>query len=57
MTELIRHWIAGKFDDATPQRTREVFDPATGQVTKRVAFAAESDVDGARWSPPPTGTA
>ncbi|MCI2417513.1 CoA-acylating methylmalonate-semialdehyde dehydrogenase [Saccharopolyspora sp. K220] len=45
MTELIRHWIAGKFDDATPQRTGEVFDPATGKATKHVAFASESDVD------------
>ncbi|MGW1681316.1 CoA-acylating methylmalonate-semialdehyde dehydrogenase [Saccharopolyspora sp. NPDC002376] len=45
MTELIRHWIAGKFDHTTPQRTGEVFDPATGAVTKQVAFAAESDVD------------
>ncbi|MEU6265935.1 CoA-acylating methylmalonate-semialdehyde dehydrogenase [Saccharopolyspora shandongensis] len=47
MTELIRHWIAGKSADADPQRSGEVFDPATGQVTKRVAFAAESDVDAA----------
>ncbi|TDD52497.1 CoA-acylating methylmalonate-semialdehyde dehydrogenase [Saccharopolyspora elongata] len=47
MTELIRHWIAGKPADAAPQRSGEVFDPATGQVTKRVAFAAESDVDAA----------
>ncbi|MDA3645648.1 CoA-acylating methylmalonate-semialdehyde dehydrogenase [Saccharopolyspora indica] len=47
MTELIRHWIAGEFDDAAPQRTGEVFDPATGAVAKRVAFAAESDVDSA----------
>lgn len=30
MTELIRHWIEGKFDVAIPQRTGEVFDPATG---------------------------
>ncbi|MBB5157921.1 CoA-acylating methylmalonate-semialdehyde dehydrogenase [Saccharopolyspora phatthalungensis] len=47
MTDMIRHWIAGRFDDAPPQRTGKVFDPATGQVTKRVAFAAESDVDAA----------
>ncbi|MDA3630859.1 CoA-acylating methylmalonate-semialdehyde dehydrogenase [Saccharopolyspora sp. WRP15-2] len=47
MTELIRHWVAGKFDDTIPQRTGEVFDPATGAVTKQVAFAAESDVDAA----------
>ncbi|GAA4616264.1 CoA-acylating methylmalonate-semialdehyde dehydrogenase [Saccharopolyspora hordei] len=45
MTELVKHWIAGRFDDTTPQRTGEVFDPATGEVTKRVAFATESDVD------------
>ncbi|MGW5649224.1 CoA-acylating methylmalonate-semialdehyde dehydrogenase [Saccharopolyspora sp. NPDC003752] len=47
MTELIRHWIAGKPADVAPQRSGEVFDPATGQVTKRVAFAGESDVDAA----------
>ncbi|GAA0536368.1 methylmalonate-semialdehyde dehydrogenase (acylating) [Saccharopolyspora subtropica] len=45
MTELIRHWIAGGAQQGDPQRTGDVFDPATGQVTKQVAFATESDVD------------
>ncbi len=40
----VGHWIAGGADQAA-ERFGEVHDPATGQVTKRVAFASEADVD------------
>jgi malonate-semialdehyde dehydrogenase (acetylating)/methylmalonate-semialdehyde dehydrogenase len=44
-TPLVRHWIGGKLFDAVPERTGDVYDPATGQITKRVAFATSQDVD------------
>lgn len=45
MTGMIDHWIGGRYDEAAPQRTGDVFDPATGSVTAHVAFATASDVD------------
>ncbi len=42
---LVAHWIDGKLVEGTSERTGEVFDPATGQVTRRVAFASAADVD------------
>ncbi|GAA2350812.1 CoA-acylating methylmalonate-semialdehyde dehydrogenase [Saccharopolyspora halophila] len=45
MANLIDHWIGGANAESTPQRTGDVFDPATGQVRDRVAFAEASDVD------------
>ena len=47
MTELTRitHWIDGKPYTAAAERTGEVFDPATGQVTGRVDFATEAVMD------------
>ena len=44
---LITHWINGKPYDGTPERTGPVFDPATGQQTKEVAFASPEIVDSA----------
>jgi malonate-semialdehyde dehydrogenase (acetylating)/methylmalonate-semialdehyde dehydrogenase len=41
----ITHWINGALDSQTPQRTGEVFNPATGKVTKTVAFADAATVD------------
>ena len=41
----ITHWIEGKAWSGTPQRSGEVFDPATGQVTGLVDFAEPADVD------------
>ena len=37
---LITHWINGKPHDGTPERTGPVYDPATGEQTKEVAFAS-----------------
>ncbi len=42
----IPHWIGGKFITAS-QRDADIFDPATGQVTKRVPLASQADVDAA----------
>ena len=44
---LVAHWIDGKRFEGPSARTGEVFDPATGRVTKRVAFASPADVDAA----------
>jgi malonate-semialdehyde dehydrogenase (acetylating)/methylmalonate-semialdehyde dehydrogenase len=41
----ITHWINGALDSQKPQRTGEVFNPATGKVTKTVAFADAATVD------------
>ncbi len=47
MSELrtVTHWIGGRPDDEPPQRLGDVYDPATGEVQARVAFASEADVD------------
>src|SRR5262245_5599800 len=43
----IRHWIGGKAADGTNGRHGDVYDPATGEVTGKVAFASNEDVDAA----------
>ena len=42
---MINHWINGKPVTDTPERTADVFNPATGQVKDQVALATTSDVD------------
>jgi malonate-semialdehyde dehydrogenase (acetylating)/methylmalonate-semialdehyde dehydrogenase len=42
---LVQHWIDGKPHDAESERVGDVYDPATGEVTRRVAFASPNDVD------------
>jgi malonate-semialdehyde dehydrogenase (acetylating)/methylmalonate-semialdehyde dehydrogenase len=42
---LVPHWIAGKTHDAVPERMGEVFNPATGELARRVAFATPQVVD------------
>ena len=44
---LVGHWIDGKPTEGASARRGDVFDPATGRVTKRVAFASPDDVDAA----------
>ena len=39
------HWINGALDTQKPQRSGEVFNPATGKVTKTVTFADAATVD------------
>ena len=41
----IQHWIEGGEYQATNGRRGKVFNPATGQVVREVAFASEADVD------------
>jgi malonate-semialdehyde dehydrogenase (acetylating)/methylmalonate-semialdehyde dehydrogenase len=41
----ITHWINGALDTHNPKRSGEVFNPATGKVTKTVAFADAATVD------------
>ncbi len=43
---VVGHWVAGAAHAGTSGRTADVFDPATGQVTKRVALASREDADG-----------
>jgi malonate-semialdehyde dehydrogenase (acetylating) / methylmalonate-semialdehyde dehydrogenase len=44
-TKTITHWIDGKAYARTPERTGDVFNPATGEVQAQVAFATPSVVD------------
>jgi len=45
MTGRVTHWINGRTWDGAAERTGEVFDPATGQVTKNVDFASRAVLD------------
>ncbi|NIH81600.1 CoA-acylating methylmalonate-semialdehyde dehydrogenase [Amycolatopsis viridis] len=45
MTQRISHWIDGKTWAGVPERTGEVFDPATGEVRAHVDFAGDGQVD------------
>jgi len=45
MTTRVTHWINGQLWTGTADRTGEVFDPATGQVTKHVDFASRETLD------------
>jgi len=44
---VINHWINGTVWAKTPERQGDVYDPATGEVTKHVAFADPAVVDAA----------
>ncbi len=43
----IRHWIDNQPDGKAPERWGDVYNPATGLVAGRVAFAEVADVDAA----------
>ena len=45
MTARVTHWINGKHWEGTPERSGDVFDPATGQVTKTVDLASAKVLD------------
>src|SRR3954449_304325 len=45
MTTRITHWIDGKPFGGSTERSGDVFDPATGQVTGKVDFADVATVD------------
>ena len=42
---LVQHHVGGAAATAKPERSGDVFDPATGQVARQVAFATEAEVD------------
>ena len=42
---FVPHWIDGEPFGGGSRRTGDVFDPATGTITKQVAFASVDDVD------------
>ncbi len=47
MTARVTHWINGRLWEGTAERTGDVYDPATGQVTKQVDFASRAVLDDA----------
>src|SRR5258706_4330254 len=44
-TKTITHWIDGKPYERAPERTGDVWTPATGEVQAKVAFATPAIVD------------
>ena len=44
-TSLVGHWIGGQLVAADTGRAQDVFNPATGRVTRRVALADGATVD------------
>ncbi|GAA0227135.1 CoA-acylating methylmalonate-semialdehyde dehydrogenase [Saccharothrix mutabilis subsp. mutabilis] len=47
MSTTIPHWIDGARTTGVSARTSDVFDPATGEVARRVVLAEQADVDAA----------
>jgi malonate-semialdehyde dehydrogenase (acetylating)/methylmalonate-semialdehyde dehydrogenase len=45
--DVVSHWIDGKPWDGAPERVADVFDPATGEVTRQVALAGRAEIDAA----------
>ncbi|HEY0254182.1 MAG TPA: CoA-acylating methylmalonate-semialdehyde dehydrogenase [Kofleriaceae bacterium] len=45
MAKLINHWIDGKASERASERSGDVFNPATGEVQAKVAFATPAQVD------------
>lgn len=45
ITETLHHWAGGAVAKSATDRFGDVTDPATGAVTRRVAFATEADVE------------
>ena len=41
----ITHWINGALDTSKPERSGDVYNPATGKVSKTVAFGSTATVD------------
>jgi malonate-semialdehyde dehydrogenase (acetylating)/methylmalonate-semialdehyde dehydrogenase len=45
--QLVQHVIAGRRMAGTGNRRGDVFNPATGQVSRRVVLGTRADVDAA----------
>src|SRR3954465_3379157 len=56
-TTTIDHWIGGAAAERVAERFGDVFDPATGTVTKRGALASAADLDAAGAARPGAGAA
>lgn len=44
---VLQHWINGRPTPSTGERTQDVFNPATGEVSRKVALASVQDIDSA----------
>jgi malonate-semialdehyde dehydrogenase (acetylating)/methylmalonate-semialdehyde dehydrogenase len=44
---VVGHWVDGAVVEASSERFGDVYDPATGRVTRQVALASPADVDAA----------
>src|SRR5690625_696706 len=44
---VLQHWINGSPTPSTGERTQDVFNPATGEVSRKVALASPQDIDSA----------
>jgi malonate-semialdehyde dehydrogenase (acetylating)/methylmalonate-semialdehyde dehydrogenase len=47
MTARVTHWINGKLWEGTTERSGDVYDPATGEITKTVDLASAKVLDDA----------
>ncbi|MGH3496322.1 MAG: CoA-acylating methylmalonate-semialdehyde dehydrogenase [Nocardioidaceae bacterium] len=56
-SNLLPHWIAGSEWTKPSERVGDVHNPATGQVTRHVAYASPADVDAAVAAAVPAGRA
>jgi malonate-semialdehyde dehydrogenase (acetylating)/methylmalonate-semialdehyde dehydrogenase len=45
MSVRVTHWINGQLWNGTAERSGDVYDPATGQITKSVDFASTATLD------------
>jgi malonate-semialdehyde dehydrogenase (acetylating)/methylmalonate-semialdehyde dehydrogenase len=43
----VTHWIGGKVAESSPARVGDIWNPATGEVQAKVAFASAAEVDSA----------
>ena len=47
MTDVINHYIGGRVVDGNSGRTGDIYNPAVGEVIRKVAFASADEVRGA----------
>ncbi|MFY0989049.1 CoA-acylating methylmalonate-semialdehyde dehydrogenase [Halomonas sp. C05BenzN] len=46
-SDVAQHWIDGRTASSTGERTQDVFNPATGEVSRKVALGSMQDVEAA----------
>ena len=47
LSTTVQHWIGGRVTASTSGRAQDVFNPATGQVTRQVVLGSAEEVDAA----------